>query len=297
MPDESVLAPLRETARHARPAFGQAFGVFIKANPAVQSIAPLVLYDTLGRALPDRMASAAVLWAASHACARKSPKSVRLGIGASPDVPDGILGEALFDTLMTRREGTAFTDHGYDEVWELVGFPDRKIRLAVPELLAWLGRLDPAETEPLADLPFVLAAGQRRMFNANQIVRDPAWRRSDPDGALLVNPDDLATLGVDDGGWVAVRSAKGRLVVRVQADTSMRHGQLALPHGFGQSYPTRDGGRLVNGPRINLLTASSNRDPIAGTPYHKNVPVRLEPVSPEEAATAEQVSQRIHATA
>ena len=77
----------------------------------------------------------------------------------------------------------------------------------------------------------------------------------------------------------------------------MRQGQLALPHGFGQSYPARDGERLTNGPRINILTASSNRDPIAGTPYHKNLPVRLEPVSPEEAASAERVSQRIHATA
>ena len=85
-------------------------------------------------------------------------------------------------------------------------------------MLDWLGSLDPAEIEPLADLPFVLAAGQRRMFNANQIVRDPAWRRDDPDGALLVNPDDLAALGVDDGGWIAVQSAKGRLVVRAQAD-------------------------------------------------------------------------------
>jgi anaerobic selenocysteine-containing dehydrogenase len=297
MPDESVLAPLRDAARCSRLDFAAAFGAFMKENPAAAAIAPLVLYDTLGRTLPDQMGSAAVLWAAARACAGHSPASVRRGINASPDLPDGMLGEALFDALLTKRQGTAFSQHDYDEVWSLIAFPDRRVRLAIPELLAWLGRLDPAQIEPPADFRFILAAGQRRMYNANQIVRDPAWRRADPDGALLVHPDDLAALGVNDGGWVAVRSAKGRLVVRAQADTAMRRGQLALPHGFGQSYPAPDGSSLTNGPRINLLTASSNRDPIAGTPYHKNVPVCLEPVTPEEAASAEQVACRIHAPA
>jgi anaerobic selenocysteine-containing dehydrogenase len=132
------------------------------------------------------------------------------------------------------------------------------------------------------------------MFNANQIFRDPAWRRSDPDGALLINPQDLATLDAGDGAWLAVQSARARIVVRGQADASMRRGQLALPHGFGLAYPTADGARLTNGPRINLLTAGNNRDPIAGTPYHKNVPVRLEKATAEEAAAAEQTSRRIH---
>jgi len=83
----------------------------------------------------------------------------------------------------------------------------------------------------------MLAAGQRRMFNANQIFRDPAWRRDDPDGALLINPADLDALGASDGDWLAVESAVGRLVARCKADDSMRRSQLALPHGYGQSYP------------------------------------------------------------
>ena len=77
----------------------------------------------------------------------------------------------------------------------------------------------------------------------------------------------------------------------------MRRGQLALPHGFGQAYPAADGTRLTNGPRINLLTAADNCDPIAGTPYHKNVRVHLEKATPEEAALAEQTSRQIHGMA
>ena len=74
----------------------------------------------------------------------------------------------------------------------------------------------------------------------------------------------------------------------------MRKGQLALPHGYGQSYPASDGERLSNGPRINLLTESGNRDPIAGTPYHKHVAVRLSRLPEPESAAYQVKSERIH---
>jgi anaerobic selenocysteine-containing dehydrogenase len=135
------------------------------------------------------------------------------------------------------------------------------------------------------------------MFNANQIFRDPAWRREDPDGALMINSADLEKLGAKDGDWIAVESSVGRLIVRCRMDESMRSGQLALPHGYGQSYPASDGERLTNGPRINLLTESGNRDPVAGTPYHKHVAVRLATVPAQEAAAQQMQSERIHARA
>jgi anaerobic selenocysteine-containing dehydrogenase len=74
-------------------------------------------------------------------------------------------------------------------------------------------------------------------------------------------------------------------------------GQLVLPHGYGQSYPAADGERLINGPRINLLTSGADRDPVAGTPYHKHVRVRLERASDAEAARMSAVATRIHAAA
>jgi anaerobic selenocysteine-containing dehydrogenase len=86
----------------------------------------------------------------------------------------------------------------------------------------------------------------------------------------------------------------GRIVVRAEEDDSMRRGQVALPHGFGMSYPDGRGGQVTDGPRINQITAAGDRDPIAGTPHHKDVPVRLEPASPEEAAAAEDASGRVH---
>ena len=294
LPGNNVLAPLQAAAERSPKEFDQALGAFLKDNPTAQPAAALLLYNTLGPALPNGMAAAATLWPAAQACARRTPQAVRRALDLPPDIPDRQLGEKLFEALLMSQHGTPFTAHTYDEVWSLIDTPDHKIRLAIPEMLDWLGKLDVAAARPDADFPFVLAAGQRRLFNANQIFRDPAWRRSDPDGALLVNPEDLARIDASDGAWLAVQSKRGRIVVRAEADSSMRRGQLALPHGFGQAYPAADGTRLTNGPRVNLLTTGDHRDPIAGTPYHKNVPVRLEKATEEESAAAERISRRIH---
>jgi anaerobic selenocysteine-containing dehydrogenase len=295
LPGDNALAPLREAAFRSRAAFASELRAFMAANPQSPAVGALILYHTLGATLPDGTAAAAPLWQASMACAKRAPEAVRRALGADRNIPDDQLGDALFDAVVGGRSGAAITEHAYDEVWSLISHPDRTIHLAIPSLLEWLGRLDPAGAEAPRDYPFVLAAGQRRMFNANQIFRDPAWRRDDPDGALLINAKDLEELGASDGEWIAVQSPAGRVVVRCKIDDSLRQGQLALPHGYGQSYPTRDGERLSNGPRVNALTDSRNRDPVAGTPYHKHVAVRLEKLTAAEAAASEDRSRRIHA--
>lgn len=52
--------------------------------------------------------------------------------------------------------------------------------------------------------------------NANQIPRPPAWRKTDPDGALWARAEDLAAIGAPPGDWVAVISKTGRIVVPVR---------------------------------------------------------------------------------
>jgi hypothetical protein len=54
----------------------------------------------------------------------------------------------------------------------------------------------------------------------------------------------------------------------------MRAGHISLPNGLGMAHTPGD--ELV-GVAPNELTSSDHRDPIAGTPYHKHVPARLEP--------------------
>ena len=46
--DESQLAPLRAAAHESRQAYAEAFAQAATANPAPSSLAPVVLYETLG---------------------------------------------------------------------------------------------------------------------------------------------------------------------------------------------------------------------------------------------------------
>ncbi|HZZ37193.1 MAG TPA: molybdopterin dinucleotide binding domain-containing protein, partial [Caulobacteraceae bacterium] len=125
------------------------------------------------------------------------------------------------------------------------------------------------------DYPLMLIGGQRRHYNANQIIRDPRWRKNDPGGALHLHPDDLRAVGGAEGDWMAVVTRVGRIVVRTEVDDKLRPGQASLPHGYGQIYDT-SAGQVTVGPRLNLLTDCDDCDPIARTPYHKNVAVRVE---------------------
>ena len=56
----------------------------------------------------------------------------------------------------------------------------------------------------------------------------------------------------------------------------MRPGHISLPNGYGLDAP--DG--TTTGTPPNELTSGSHRDAIAGTPFHKHVPARLEPAHP-----------------
>ena len=289
LPPQDELDRLTSAALAGPREFAKAFADFSARHVDAGPVMAIVLHDTLGAALPHGNAAAAPLWGAAQRLARTQPDTVRQALAAPAELPAPALGQALFEALVNGRSGIAFSHH--DEVWSLLETADHKVRLAIPSLLQALATLDPASLANPKDFPMVLSAGQRRLQNANQILRDPAFRQRDPDGALTVHPGDLDALGAEDGDWLAVVSARGRLVVRAKADDTMRPGHVALPHGYGQSHPDAQGVRRAQGPAINQLTDSAWCDPVAGTPYHKHVPVRLELLAPAERQAVQTASQ------
>jgi anaerobic selenocysteine-containing dehydrogenase len=225
--------------------------------------------------VPEGAAAAAFLWATAHQFARKDPEAVRRA-GHAGQGP--MLGEALFEAILSSRSGVVFSRNEYEETWNLIKHDDGLIHLEIPEMLAALGALKQAGPVSSEKYPFILVAGERRAYNANTIYRDPAWRRTDPDGALKVHPDDAATAGLTDGGWARCESKRGSAIVRVEVNDSVRRGLVTLPHGYGMEHPDGNGKRRRTGAHINELTSAEDRDPIAGTPYHKYISVRLTPV-------------------
>ena len=120
----------------------------------------------------------------------------------------------------------------------------------------------------------MLSAGERRSFTANTIFRDPSWRKRDAAGSLRISPVDAEGLGVVDGGLVRVTTKRGSVEAAVEVNDVMQPGHVSLPNGLGLDYPGEDGASVVTGAAPNELTASEDRDWIAGTPWHKHVPAR-----------------------
>ncbi|WP_109790858.1 molybdopterin-dependent oxidoreductase, partial [Mycolicibacterium duvalii] len=277
--DDAELDPLRRAARQGRAEFGAAFFEALAANPNLGKVLPFVLYETLGPTLPDGLAGAAALWGLAHKVASTYPDAVRRAGHAD--------GDALFDAVLSSRSGVTFTVHDYADDFALIAHPDGRIALEIPELLEDLRALaDTPASRTTAEFPIVLSAGERRAFTANDIIRDPAWRARDRDGALRVSVEDAATLGLFDGGRAVITTAAGAAEATVEVSDAMRAGHASLPNGYGLDFLSADGTLDRPGVATNSLTSSRWRDPYAGTPWHKHVPARIEPAlrAPEQAA-------------
>ncbi|MHC9296030.1 molybdopterin-dependent oxidoreductase [Mycobacterium sp. LTG2003] len=268
--DDAELRPLRKAAADGLPAFSTAFLAAVSSNPALTKVLPYVLYETLGATLPEGLAGAAALWGLAQKAAMTYPDAVRRAGHAD--------GNALFEAILTHRSGVTFTVHEYADDFNLIGHPDHKIALAMPEMLDDIRALR-ADRPPLTspEFPIVLSAGERRAYTANDIIRDPAWRKRDADGALRVSVEDADALGLVDGGRALVTTAAGHAEASVEISDAMLPGHASLPNGYGLDHPDGD---EVAAPGVapNVLTSTEWRDAYAGTPWHKHVPARIERV-------------------
>ena len=257
------LHPLHVAALEGREAYTQAFFTALATNPALNKVLPFVLYETLGPTLPEGLAGAAALWGLAQKAALTYPDAVRRAGHTD--------GNALFDAILNAGTAVTFSEHEYADDWALIAHPDRKIALAIPELLDDLRALsDSTAALTTPEFPIVLSAGERRAFTANDIFRDPSWRKRDPEGALRVSPEDAAALGLSDGGRARITTAAGSAEAVVEINDTMQTGHAALPNGYG----------LDGSPGVapNSLTSTGWRDSYAGTPWHKHVPARIEAI-------------------
>ena len=274
--DDAELAPLRRAAADGLQAYTQAFFTAVGANPGLGKVLPYVLYETLGPTLPDGLAGAAGLWGLAQKAALTYPEAVRRAGHAD--------GNALFTAILSSPSGVTFTEHEYADDWALVGHDDRRIALTIPELLDDLAALAARPAQLTTDeFPIVLSAGERRAFTANDIIRDPGWRKRDADGALRVSVYDAQALGLRDGARATITTSAGSAEASVEISEAMLPGHASLPNGYGLDFVGADGAAVVPGVAPNALTSTDWRDAYAGTPWHKHVPARIAAVEPVRA--------------
>lgn len=272
---EDDLAPLHEAAAKGRAAYAQALMMHVMTDARRAAQAPVLLYRTLGPTLPEGTEEGAVLFGLALRAAMASGKSfARAGFSGSPIEA----ANAFFQALLDHPEGTIFAVDEWSDVLGRIGTSDKKVHLELPDLLQSLAELHDAPSPTDNAFPYVLSAGERRSFTANTIIRDPRWRKKDGGGALRINPDDASALGVGDGDSIRVRTRSGKAIVAVEVSDTMQRGHVSLPNGLGTIYPGEGEDPEQPGVAPNELTATEDRDPFVGTPWHKAVPAALERV-------------------
>jgi anaerobic selenocysteine-containing dehydrogenase len=274
---EADYAPLRDALGRGRAEFAGAFLAAMAADPRILKYAPVVLYRTLGPTLPAGMAAAAVYWPFAHQFVQRNPAAAaRAGFTGDPFTA----GEQLFEAILGSPSGVVFSDEDYDASWTRVRMPEQRINLAIPELYAELDSLAAGPRPRDADYPFVLSAGERRSDTTNTIIRNPAALAKERAGTLRISVADAERLGVADGQMVRLSTRRASVEVPVEITAMMQPGHVSLPNGEGIEYTPRDGGSPRVGVAPNELTASAERDFLAGTPWHKHVPAKIERLAP-----------------
>jgi anaerobic selenocysteine-containing dehydrogenase len=280
------LTELKKAAKEEKsnPESSSFQGKFMKAAfsiPNFQDLSPMILRETLGDTMEDGAENAAFVWFGAQLYAQKYPKVIKQ---AGIEGKGAELGNIIFDKIMNSPSGIKLSEHNYQDTWNLLKTPDKKVNLAIPELLEnWLTKLpDVLENQAKleSEYPFNLIAGERRTYNANAVIRNIEWAKTDKEGFLKVNPTDAEKHDIEEGDAVELTSPTASIKILATITDEVQAGVISMPHGHGMDYGNGNDFRKV-GAMPNILTSTSYCDPLAKTPYHKNVRVKMEKVVEE----------------
>jgi anaerobic selenocysteine-containing dehydrogenase len=264
-----VPGALLQAAQENSGYFGRELNRYIENNSEAMLKLPFILAKALGPVLGS--CNLAFLWGLIRTAPTPIKKAMaRAGFPAGEDQTDQVYG-----AIMDHPEGIWLGQLDPEQNLDSVATADGRIHLHVPELANWLADVTPQAEQKAMSMddafPLILMAGWHYDFNANTLMRDPAWNQGRKTGCLAVHPQDAANLDLADGDRARITTAAGNAIVEVQISKLTRPGMVLLPHGFGLDFEDESIG--VN---VNLLTPAGHRDKIAGTPHHRRVPCRLE---------------------
>jgi len=283
---EGDLSELKEAAIKDRKQPGQGIfqTAFMEGSMKIKGFknyTPIILRETLGKSLPKGAETASIVWLTAQMYANKYPKAIRK---AGIEGKGAQLGDIIFEKIMNSPSGIRLSTHDYEDLWHQLRTPDKRINLFIPELLEkWLLNL-PEVLKNQVDLeheyPYNLIAGERRAYNANAIIRHEDWQKKGKEGALKINPIDAAKHNIQEGDGVLLTSPSGSISIVATIVEEVPLGVISMPHGHGMNYGKNKSYKEV-GAMPNILTSATYCDPLAKTPYHKNVRVKLSKIEEE----------------
>ncbi|MCU0576777.1 MAG: molybdopterin-dependent oxidoreductase [Desulfobacterota bacterium] len=267
----AIPRSLNDAASQDRMTFGMELMKFIQDNPKALSDMPYILAKTLGTTLGSP--NLAAMWGLLQA----TPKSFRKAAARAGFTPGMTLGDEVFQAILDHPEGVIIGRVDPAENFSMLAHEDGRIHVHIPEMADWINSIEATSEEaslrPDPAFPLILQAGRHMNMNANTLMRDPAWNEGRRDCTLAMHPDDAAPLNLRDGQMVRIVTEAGRAEIELEVTEATRRGQVIIPHGFGMVYQG-----ATHGVNVNRLTKNTYRDRFAGTPLHRYVPCRVEPV-------------------
>ncbi len=263
-----IASEVYQAAQNDRMTYGAELMTWAAGEPGAMAAMPFVLAQTLGRQWDS--AAKAALWG----LLMTAPKMFQENAARAGFEPGIDQGDRIFQALLDTPQGLWVGRADADNPMGSIRTPSGKIEIHIPELAAQAEALNAeSEAEDLRlpdEFPLILSAGRHMKFNANTLMRNPAWNKDRRACTVAVNPADADALGLTDRQQVRVTTEAGSDVGELQVSESVRPGCVLIPHGFGLIYEGR-----TYGINVNRLTKNTHRDPI-GTPLHRFVPCRVE---------------------
>ncbi len=92
-----------------------------------------------------------------------------------------------------------------------------------------------------------------------------------------IHPDDIAALGLEEGGLVAITSPHATIHGVVKASDKVRRGLVSMAHAYGDADATKADVRERGSSTNRLVSEVVDYDPITGQSLQSAIPVKLEP--------------------
>ena len=110
-------------------------------------------------------------------------------------------------------------------------------------------------------------------------------RRKNPTNYAYMNPEDMASLGVDDESLVRIASPYGSLIGVAKMAPDVRAGAISMAHSWGGTTMDDGGVREVGAPTNRLIDVENGYCHITGQAIQSSIPVSVEAVSDEVLAS------------
>jgi anaerobic selenocysteine-containing dehydrogenase len=266
-----IPEPLFAAAKEDRRKFGEELMIFAMSNPQARKNMPFIVAKTLGAEMGS--GNLANLWALLLA----APLQFRKSAARAGFENGGNVGEVIFRAILDHPEGLWIGKSDPEDNFAELSTPDKKINIYIPEMADWLSEIDPEQErealEPKPEYPLILSAGRHMPYNANTLMRNPAWNEGKRACTCIMNPADADNLGLKDADLVRVTTEAGSVDIELEVTDRTCRGYVMIPHGFGLEYQGQ-----IYGVNANLLASSGNRDRFAGTPYHRYIPCKVDAI-------------------